>query len=185
MSKTILVMGISLAFIAGTLTSGTMAFASGDKNGKPFEAIWAAINALEAAISEMEAIEGPQGEQGPMGPQGEKGDPGESSDMSEYEKRLAALENKAVPQFSVRKVFAEDIVAAHGTQVIHVSCNPDETLIHGGWTGSVGLEPLEIFQTVLKTDKGNDRDTQKIKFGNTKDVNLPGRALATCAKIVP
>ena len=59
MSKTILVMGISLAFIAGTIASGTMAFASGDKNGKPFEELWAAIHVLEEAIYENEPIEGP------------------------------------------------------------------------------------------------------------------------------
>jgi len=83
MSKTILVMGISLAFIAGTIASGTMAFASGDKNGKPFEEIWAAIHALEEAIYENEPIEGPPGEQGPMGPQGEQGPMGPQGEQGE------------------------------------------------------------------------------------------------------
>jgi len=49
---------------------------------------------------------------------------------------------------------------------------------------TVGLEPLEIFQSVLKSDAGNDRDTQKIKFGNTNDVTSTGRVHAICAKIV-
>jgi len=31
--------------------TGTMAYASGDKNGKPFEALWDAIHDLETAVS--------------------------------------------------------------------------------------------------------------------------------------
>ena len=46
-SKTIIIGLVAVAFVAGSILTGTMAFASGDKNGKPFEALWDAIHALE------------------------------------------------------------------------------------------------------------------------------------------
>jgi len=118
MSKTILVMGISLAFIAGTIASGTMAFASEDKNGKPFEAIWAAIHALEDAISEIEVIEGPQGEQGPMGPQGEQGEPGPMGPQGVGEQALQGEQGPMGPQGEQGLQGEPGSPGAGGTEVI-------------------------------------------------------------------
>jgi len=44
-SKTVLVLAI--AFVIGTITTGTLVYASGEKNGTPFEQIWEAIHNLE------------------------------------------------------------------------------------------------------------------------------------------
>lgn len=44
--------------------------------GKPFDAIWAAIEDLQAQIDEIELIPGPQGETGPQGPEGPAGPEG-------------------------------------------------------------------------------------------------------------
>jgi len=51
MTKTILILAIAVAFVVGSVMTGTMAYATGDKNGKPFEALWDAIHALETAVS--------------------------------------------------------------------------------------------------------------------------------------
>jgi len=52
-SKTVLVLAIAIAFVIGTITTGTFVYASGEKNGTPFEQIWEAIHNLEAAGPEM------------------------------------------------------------------------------------------------------------------------------------
>jgi len=49
--KSVWVLTIVLAFVAGSILTGAMAYASGDKKGQPFEALWDAIHALETAIS--------------------------------------------------------------------------------------------------------------------------------------
>jgi len=51
MTKTIMILAIAVAFVVGSVMTGTMAYATGDKNGKPFEALWDAIHALETAVS--------------------------------------------------------------------------------------------------------------------------------------
>ncbi len=48
-SKTVLVLAIAIAFVIGTITTGTLVYASGEKNGTPFEQIWEAIHNLETA----------------------------------------------------------------------------------------------------------------------------------------
>jgi len=48
-SKTVLVLAIAIAFVIGTITTGTLVYASGEKNGTPFEQIWDAIHNLETA----------------------------------------------------------------------------------------------------------------------------------------
>jgi hypothetical protein len=45
---------VAVAFVAGSLMTGTSAFASGSNNGKPFEEIWAAIEALDDDINDLE-----------------------------------------------------------------------------------------------------------------------------------
>ena len=54
MSKTIIAGLVVVAFVAGSIMTGTMVYASGDKNGKPFEALWDAVHALEAAVEEID-----------------------------------------------------------------------------------------------------------------------------------
>jgi len=50
--KTIIVGLVALAFVAGSILTGTMAYATGDKNGKPFEALWDAIHDIQSAPHE-------------------------------------------------------------------------------------------------------------------------------------
>ena len=61
MSKAIPIMAIAVAFVAGTLVSSVVY--ADEKNGKPFEAIWNAIN-------EIELTPGPQGATGATGADG-------------------------------------------------------------------------------------------------------------------
>lgn len=61
---------VAIAFVAGTIMTGTMADATGDKNGKPFAALWDAIHDLqESGVGEQ----GLKGDQGIQGIQGESG----------------------------------------------------------------------------------------------------------------
>ena len=61
---------VAIAFVAGSIMTGTMAEATGDKKGKPFEALWTAIHDLqESGVGEQ----GLKGDQGIQGIQGESG----------------------------------------------------------------------------------------------------------------
>lgn len=48
MRKTIIILAIAAAFVVGSIATGTMAYGAGDKNGKPFEALWDAIHDIQA-----------------------------------------------------------------------------------------------------------------------------------------
>jgi len=63
-SKTIIAGLVALAFVAGSIMASGMAYASGDKNGKPFEALWDAIHNLEVGLAEIELTPGPPGQDG-------------------------------------------------------------------------------------------------------------------------
>jgi len=67
MTKTITIGLVAIAFVAGSILTGTMAYAAGDKNGKPFEALWDAIHDLQIQIDAIPA--------GPPGPPGADADP--------------------------------------------------------------------------------------------------------------
>ncbi len=63
-SKTVLVLAIAIAFVIGTITTGTLVYASGEKNGTPFEQIWEAIHnqvpisiGMPPSISSIKIIE--------------------------------------------------------------------------------------------------------------------------------
>jgi len=63
-SKTVLVLAIAIAFVIGTITTGTLVYASGEKNGTPFEQIWEAIHnqvpislGMSSSISTIERTE--------------------------------------------------------------------------------------------------------------------------------
>ena len=53
-NKITIVALIAVSFVAGSIVTGTSAFASGDKNGKPFEELWAAIHTLEGNMDDIE-----------------------------------------------------------------------------------------------------------------------------------
>ncbi len=63
-SKTIIIGLVAVAFVAGSIMTGTMAYAA--PNGQPFQALW-------DAIENIELIEGPQGETGATGETGADG----------------------------------------------------------------------------------------------------------------
>ena len=48
--KSVWVLTIVLAFVAGSIVTGAMAYASGDNKGQLFEALWDAIHNLETAV---------------------------------------------------------------------------------------------------------------------------------------
>jgi hypothetical protein len=181
MSKTILVMGIALAFIAGTLTSGTMAFASGDKNGKPFEEIWAAIHSLETAISEMEYVEDSQGDSG-------------SDDISALEARITSLENSNTNSgdytivYSGTRLEQVKIFEPHEVALIQTpTCPKGEFAAGFGINQQIGipatLKPLEI-GTLVQTPI-SDFGKLAVRGTNPNDVPLTASFEIFCGKIVP
>ena len=48
MTKIITILIIAAALVVGSIATGTMAYGTGDKNGKPFEALWDAIHDIQA-----------------------------------------------------------------------------------------------------------------------------------------
>ena len=83
MTKGIWVGLLAVAFVAGSLTTGSIAFGDvsqcendppkGNNNGKPFLEIWAAICDLQDQIDNFVGTPGPQGPAGPTGPVGPDG----------------------------------------------------------------------------------------------------------------
>jgi hypothetical protein len=129
---------VTIAFLAGTITTGTGVFAAdhGDNpNGQPFKDIWIVIGNLQDQITDIELIPGPQGNdgqdgssctidetivsctdgtssdvQGPTGDQGPDGDAGIS-----------------LPH--TYRIFAS------ATGSANLGCNPGDTILGGGFVG--------------------------------------------------
>jgi len=70
--KGVWALSIVLAFVAGSILTGSMAYAV--PNGQPFQALWDAITDLQGQIDTIELTPGPQGETGPQGATGPAGD---------------------------------------------------------------------------------------------------------------
>ena len=157
-SKTILIGLVAIAFVAGSIMTGTMAEAAkGQPNGQPFQALWDAIESIELTpgpqgnpglagtngtdgidgisgtdgINGIDGIQGPQGLQGETGPQGPAGtiDPG-------FEARLLALEDFHFPTF-LRVDIDPNFPGTFGTfwQI-------NEPLLIDGWTATEGRQGL-------------------------------------------
>jgi hypothetical protein len=171
MSKTILVMGISLAFIAGTIASGTMAFASGDKNGKPFEEIWAALHVLEEAIYENEPIEGPPTDLSEL-----------QAQVDELETQMASLQN---PSIEVRRVQATQLIpVGPGTTLLQTpECNSDEFVHSFGYSQNIDGQSLgtnaQPPDTVILTPT-----KLAVRVGNTLDEPYNLNLDLWCGKLV-
>ena len=52
-ASTILV-SVAIAFVVGSITTGTMAYAGSDVKGKPFETLWSAIMDLQSRVTALE-----------------------------------------------------------------------------------------------------------------------------------
>jgi len=97
-SKTILILAIAAAFVAGTITSGTFAFAAvsqcektlplGNTLPRPaYLEIWTGICDLQDQIDNIQLIPGPQGEQGP---------PGQDADTTDLQNQIDALDARVL-----------------------------------------------------------------------------------------
>ena len=77
MGRTIWVLAVVVAFVAGSIVTGTLAFADKDDKGNPFKRIAEQLENIAMAIEGIGTIKGDQGEQGEQGPEGEQGPQGE------------------------------------------------------------------------------------------------------------
>ena len=201
------VLGIEFLIKEGAMkVPSAQASEQGMTDGEPFDELWDAIINLQNDLTSIKTgvgSPGPQGEQGPPGPQGEQGLQGEqgsagpqgpqgppgNSDsdaiIAELEARIAELENRPPPIFVVRTVGTETPIAAqgHGSATPAV-CNPDEILIHGGWTSSDGVPAPKNFQYLTPENSGVSAHTQKAFFENPLPVDTYVRIQALCAKLV-
>ena len=66
MTKTIMILVIAAAFVAGSILTGTMVEAKKDKSedndNSPFKALWDAIAGLQTQIDTIELTPGPAGQ---------------------------------------------------------------------------------------------------------------------------
>ena len=76
MSKTITLGLVAIAFVAGSIITGSVAFAAEKPNGVPFQAIWDAIGDLQTQVDTIVITPGETGPTGATGPQGMTGDRG-------------------------------------------------------------------------------------------------------------
>ncbi len=107
-SKTIIIGLVAVAFVAGSILAGTMAYAAGDKNGKPFEALWTAIH-------EIELTPGPQGIQGDPGTNGEDGTNGDQGTFP-----------------TIYRVTASGPLQQNGNSQASPNCDSGDSVLGGG-----------------------------------------------------
>ena len=94
--KGVWALSIVLAFVAGSILTGSMAYAV--PNGQPFQALWDAITDLQGQIDTIELTPGPQGETGPQGATGSTGPVGETGPaktFAEFTGSVLAIDNRA------------------------------------------------------------------------------------------
>lgn len=132
MTKTTILGIAAIAFIAGSVATGSFAYAAKDdvKTTISLEGLFSMLMELETQIISMQTQlqqlqllpgpQGPQGEQGPQGVQGQQGPPGQLDVGNVYV-------NKDV---KITPVGQQDSATA--------SCDPGDTGIGGGWFTQTG-----------------------------------------------
>jgi len=114
-SKTIIIGLVALAFVAGSIMTGTMAEAKKDKSegndNNPFKALW-------DAIENIELTPGPRGETGATGEQGDTGPAADGSGLTIYQN----IKSVTVPAGTTRSVTATcdsgDVATGGGINIV-------------------------------------------------------------------
>ena len=106
---------IAAAFLAGTITTGTIAYAADHRDapllGTAFHSILDKIENLQTQIDNIQLIPGPKGDQGERGPPGEPGPPGESGIFPHTYRVFESVMGDA-----------------------SISCDPGDTILGGGFS---------------------------------------------------
>ncbi len=152
-SKTIIIGLVALAFVAGSIMTGTMAEAKKDKSegndNNPFKALW-------DGIENIELTPGPQGETGATGEQGETGS---TADITIYQR---AVSTAGVPIGEIETVTAlcdtGDVATGGGIntvgdfKVIDSFQENADSVNSPSWTTSaqnVGTNPNDFFYSIV------------------------------------
>ena len=100
MDKTILTLVVIVAFVAGSITTGSIAFAHIDicsqKSVDSLNSVWHGLCDLQQQLNTIELTPGPQGATGPAGANGATGPPGANADpqdIIDLQNRVAFLES--------------------------------------------------------------------------------------------
>ena len=195
-SKTIVVGLIALAFVGGSITTGSMSYA--ESGGIPqavsdLESQFVGIQEFligldsrvtqnEADIANIELIPGPQGiqgETGEVGPQGEQGIPGPQG--------IAGQDGQNALPLSTYTEWKRVMVSPNTAPYIIVSCETGDALISGGIIKSHST--MEIFEN--RPDFNTEApapfvsENWVVRAYNHATVSLPLDGFAVCVDQTP
>ena len=155
---------VVIAFLAGTITSSTLASAEKDDDGfgafaKPFKKIWTAINHLQDEINNIHLRPGPAGPQGPTGAtgpqgvQGEIGPPGPQGDTGATGPQ--GVQGPPGPQGPAGSGGTGSIVTYIVSSSLDcptgsfcdatANCNPSDVALSGGFTSPIQGRFLQVY----------------------------------------
>ena len=154
--KTITIGLVALAFVAGSIMTGTIAFAdedgySGDLLGLIME-LETQIISIQTEILQLELHEGPQGPAGPPGTNGMNGADGAKGDKGDV-----GPSGSSYVAFNSRSV-SVDASGAFGA-FISVKCNTGDIATGGGGFISNGLKAWPLVESRPTVDIGTDFPT--------------------------
>lgn len=142
---------VAMAFIAGTITSSTLAVADTNTQGQPFQTLQAAVQALQIQLSNLQTqvnniqlTPGPQGPAGPAGKDGTNGTDGATGP--------AGPQGPAGTGTVSIVARTNSVTATAGTTAsVKASCGPGEVVTGGGaiapsgWTISASYLAPAVF----------------------------------------
>ena len=171
MTKTITIGIIALAFVAGSIMTGTPANAgTHDDGGNEFLALLMQLEtqiiSMQTQIQQLQLLPGPQGDPGPQGPQGSQGSQGPEGEIT---------------PIIVRK---ESTVVPKGTfEGIEVECEEGEVATGGGFiNGAVGVQGIVISNHPIPNADGIEPTGWRAAVGAPDDSNLAFAVFVICAE---
>ena len=157
---------VVMAFIAGTITSSTLAVADTSTQGQPFQALQAAIQALQIQLSNLQTqvnniqlTPGPQGPTGATGPQGPAGPAGSTTNFYLRE-RIFPIAPHSEFQFPP----------------LSVQCSPGDKIISGGYDSVLPLTVTGSLPNSLSSPQEWD-----VRVTNPTDYSTSITVVAVCA----
>lgn len=154
---------VAISFIAGTITSSTLAVADTSTQGQPFQALQAAIQALQIQLSNLQTqvnniqlTPGPQGPQGPVGPRGPSG--------------------ASTNFYLLERIFP---IAPHSEfqfPPLSVQCSPGDKIISGGYDSVLPLTVTGSLPNSLSSPQEWD-----VRVTNPTDYSTSITVVAVCA----
>ena len=158
---------VAIAFIAGTITSSTLAVADTSTQGQPFQALQAAIQALQTQLGNLQTqvnniqlTPGPQGPAGATGPQGPAGPAGSTTNF-----------------YLREKIFPISPHSEFQFPPLSVQCSPGDKIISGGYDNI----PLQVTITGSFPNSVSSPQEWDVRGTNPTDYSTSVTLIAVCA----